>query len=335
MSRFPRSLVRATSGACRLGSVLALSLTLAGSVSTRLGAADGVEVLPQADRVTLKVDGELLTELRFADTPKPYFYPLLGPGGVPLTRNYPMRKDADDEEKDHPHHRSLWFTHGDVNGVDFWAEGENKGRVVQEKILQAEGGKDAGVLRTANSWKTVEGKKVLSDETTVRVLRHPLGRVFDYEIRLTATEGDVTFGDTKEGTMAVRLAESMRLLSNKFYAGKPTGHILQNTGAKDGATWGKRAAWCAYSGPVNGETMGVVIFDRPSNPRYPTWWHVRDYGLFAANPFGVHDFEKKAKGTGDLVLKKGDSLTFRYRFLLHRGEIAPAKLEAMATEFAR
>lgn len=307
-------------------------LILAGAaVSMAAGAAPGVEVVPQGDRVVVKVDGELLTELRFADTPKPYFYPLLGPGGVPMTRNFPMRKDADDEDKDHPHHRSLWFTHGDVNGVDFWAEGPNRGRVIQQKVLEAAGGAESGILRTSNQWVTAEGKRVLTDETSLRILRHPAGRVLDYAITLHASEGaDVTFGDTKEGTMAVRLAESMRLKPNQQYQGKPTGRILQDTGVKDGQTWGKRAAWTAYSGPVQGQTMTLVIFDHPGNPRHPTWWHVRDYGLFAANPFGVHDFERKPAGTGNLVVKAGDRVTFRYRFLLQRGEPDPASLNAIA-----
>ncbi|MCC7376606.1 MAG: PmoA family protein [Verrucomicrobiales bacterium] len=299
-------------------------------------AASGVEVEKQADRVTIRVDGELLTELRFTDTPKPYFYPLNGPGAVPMTRNYPMRNDAADEEKDHPHHRSLWFTHGEVNGVDFWAEGPKKGRVIQEKILEARGGKKSGVVRTANRWVTAEGQSVLTDQTTFSVQRSPLGRVFDYSITLKASEGvDLTFGDTKEGTMAVRLAESMRLKSNKFYAGKATGHILQDTGVKDGDTWGKRAEWTSYTGPVGDKVMTMVIFDHPSNPRHPTWWHVRDYGLFAANPFGVHDFEKKPAGAGNLVVKAGDSITFRYRFVLLAGEPDLAVLKKTNAEFAK
>ncbi len=294
----------------------------------------GVHVTEGKDRVTITVDGHLLTELRFEGTPKPYFYPLHGPGAVPLTRNYPMRADAGDEDLDHPHHRSLWFTHGDVNGVDFWAEGPNKGRVVQTGILEVKSGPESGWVRTANKWVTSEGKALLTDETTLRARRSPLGRVFEYEIKLKASEGvDLTFGDTKEGTMAVRLAESMRLKPNKHYAGKPAGRILQNTGVKDGATWGKRAAWTAYTGPVDGKPMSVVIFDHPSNPRYPTWWHVRDYGLFAANPFGVHDFEKKPAGTGNLVVKSGDAVTFRYRFLLASGEPSVATLEGVGREF--
>ncbi len=312
-------------------------LAIACLASCRLAAgASGVEVQSLTDRITVRIDGELLTELRFAETPKPYFYPLLGPGGVPVTRNYPMRTDATDEDQDHPHHRSLWFTHGDVNGIDFWAEGPTRGRIVQKQVLEARGGPDSGVVRTANQWVTSDGKPVLTDETRFQVRRHAAGRVFDYAITLKASEGvDLTFGDTKEGTFGLRLAESMRLKPNKHHAGKPVGHILQDTGVRDGATWGKRAKWCAYWGPVGDRTMGVVVFDHPANPRYPTWWHVRDYGLFAANPFGIHDFEKKEKGAGNLVVKAGEQITFRYRVLLHAGESRPDELEKIAGQFAR
>jgi hypothetical protein len=314
--------------------LIILALT-AWSVSIACHAAPGVEMIPESDRVVVKVDGEPFTELRWTDTPRPYFYPLLAPGCVPMTRNYPMRTDAADEEKDHPHHRSLWFTHGDVNGVDFWAEGPGKGRIVQRKILEAKGGAEEGILKTANDWVTADGKTLLTDERTLTVHRHPGGRLFDFEITMTAPTGtDVTFGDTKEGTMAVRLAESMRLKPNKFYAGKETGHILQDTGVKDDQTWGKRAGWTAYSGPIKGHTMTLVIFDHPTNPRHPTWWHVRDYGLFAANPFGRHEFEGKAVGAGNLVLKAGDSLTFRYRFLIQAGGADAARLDALASAFA-
>jgi len=305
------------------------------SVPVRALAA-GVEVTPLADRVEVKVDGEPFTTLRFKDGPKPYFYPLLAPGGTPVTRHFPMRKDAADEEQDHPHHRSLWFTHGDVNGVDFWAEGPERGRIVQEKLIEAKGGAEEGVIRTANHWVTAAGKGVLTDEMTFRVIRQPGGRLLEYAITLKASEGtDVTFGDTKEGTFGLRLAESMRLKQNKHYAGKTPGHILQDTGVRDGETWGKRAKWTAYTGPIGDHNFSVTVFDHPSNPRYPTWWHVRDYGLFAANPFGLHDFEKKEKGAGNLVLKAGEQLTFRYRVLIQAGEADPAKLGELAAAFGR
>jgi hypothetical protein len=104
---------------------------------------------------------------------------------------------------------------------------------------------------------------------------------------------------------------------------------------KDEEAWRKRADWCDYCGPVGGKTVGVAIFDHPDNPRHPTWWHVRDYGLFAANPFGIHDFEKKPKGTGDSTLPAGQSITFRYRFYFHRGNETQARVAERYQEYVR
>jgi hypothetical protein len=140
----------------------------------------------------------------------------------------------------------------------------------------------------------------------------------DFEITFHASEGKVALGDTKEGSMAIRLAPTMRLKTKEGKVGK--GHILNSEGQRDGQTWGKRAAWCDYYGPVEGKTVGVAIFDHPKNPKHPTWWHVRDYGLFTANPFGVHNFERKQKGVGDITIPDGESLTFKYRFYFHKGD---------------
>lgn len=132
--------------------------------------------------------------------------------------------------------------------------------------------------------------------------------------------------------MAMRLNESMRLERKKK---KAEGHIINSEGVQDGETWGKRAKWCDYYGPVNGKTVGVAIFDHPQNPRYPTWWHVRDYGLFAANPFGRHDFEKLSdKEAGNLKLPAGKDLTFRYRFYLHEGDEKQAKVAERYAEYS-
>jgi Methane oxygenase PmoA len=155
--------------------------------------------------------------------------------------------------------------------------------------------------------------------------------MFDFEVTLHASHGDVTFGDTKEGAMAVRLAESMRL---KTSAGQ--GHIVTSTGVRDNATWGKRAEWCDYSGPVDGKLVGIAIFDHPQNPRHPTWWHVRDYGLFAANPFGKHDFEKlHDPSAGNLTIPSGQTATFRYRFILHTGDEIQAKIAQQYTDYSK
>jgi len=131
-------------------------------------------------------------------------------------------------------------------------------------------------------------------------------------VTVHASNGDLTFGDTKEGSMAIRLAETMRL---KGKVGQ--GHIVNSNGVRDGDTWGKRADWVDYYGPVNGQTVGVAIFDHPQNPRHPTWWHVRDYGLFAANPFGERDFYNDKTRDGSLSIEPGKPLRFRYRVVIH------------------
>jgi hypothetical protein len=296
-------------------------------------AGKGVTITKMDDRVRVEIAGELFTEYRFQGAPHVYFYPLIGPAGLPMTRNAPMAQ-AEGEDRDHPHHRSLWFSHGDVNGIDFWAETPKSGKIVHDQLLEARSGVDAGVIRAAHKWVALDGQTVCTDETTFRVHARSGMRLFDFEITLKAPEGsDVVMGDTKEGTMGIRVAETMRLKPNKFSADKPGGTIVQSTGVKNGDTWGKRAEWCDYYGPVQGKTVGVAIFDHPLNPRHPTWWHVRDYGLFAANPFGIHDFEKKPAKAGNLTIPAGKSITFRYRFYLHEGDTEQAKVAAMYREY--
>jgi len=283
-------------------------------------AAEGVSIIQEADNLRVEINGELFTHYRYSGAPHVYFYPVLGPSGLPITRNFPMEKVAG-EAQDHKHHRSLWYSHGDVNGVDFWAEAPTSGTIVHDRFLEIQSGEESGVIRSANNWVDPDGAIVCTDERLFRVYNRPSNeRLFDFEVTLKAGDEPLVLGDTKEGSMALRLAESMRLKPTEFNTGKPTGHIMQNTGTRDGDTWGKQAAWCDYSGLVNGKRVGAAIFDHPDNPRHPTWWHVRDYGLFAANPFGQHHFENKPEGTGDLTIPAGGSVTFRYRFYMHEGD---------------
>ncbi len=277
----------------------------------------GVQITRLEDRLRVEIDGQLFTEYFFTNVPRPYCYPVIGPGESPMTRNWPMSAPPN-EEHDHPHHRSFWFAHGSINGHDFWSEEKDFGKTVHEAFTEVKSGKKSGVIRSRNRWVTREGVAVCTDDRLLRIYEptSPAERTVDFEITLHASNGELTFGDTKEGTMALRLAETMRLKGQVGH-----GHIVNSEGVRDGETWGKRANWCDYSGPVNGKTVGVAIFDHPQNPRHPTWWHVRDYGLFAANPFGEHDFEKLAdKKAGDLVVPAGHALTFRYRFYFHEGD---------------
>jgi hypothetical protein len=312
-----------------LGAGLGLLLTSPALAQT---ATTGVQISQQNDRVRVELNGHLFTEYYFTNVPRPFLYPLLGPGNLPMTRDWPMKPDSN-EEHDHPHHRSMWFAHGSVNGVDLWSEEKNAGKTVHVGFTQLRSGAKTGSIKARNEWRSKEGVALCTDERTITF--HIPGpqdeRMVDFEITLCPVQGDLTLGDTKEGTMAVRLAETIRL---KGKVGK--GHIVNSEGQTDDATWGKRAKWCDYYGPVSGQTVGIAIFDNPANPRYPTWWHVRDYGLFGANPFGRHDFEKLTdKTAGNLVVPAGESVTFRYRFILHKGDEKTAKIADVYSAYVK
>jgi hypothetical protein len=290
-----------------------------------------VQIRQLSDRLRVEIDGQLFTEYFFTNVPRPYCYPVIGPGNSPMTRNWPM-ETTPNEEHDHPHHRSFWFAHGSINGYDFWSEEKDFGKTVHDGFIAIESGKKSGLIESRNKWITNDGKVVCTDERRLRIYEptSPNERVVDFEITLHASHGALTFGDTKEGTMAIRLAETMRL---KGPVGQ--GHIVNSEGVRDGDTWGKRADWCDYYGPINGKTVGVAIFDHPQNPRHPTWWHVRDYGLFAANPFGRHDFEKLTdKTAGNLVVPADGSLIFRYRFYFHEGNEKEAQVAERYQKYA-
>lgn len=289
----------------------------------------GVKITEVGDILRIEINGELFSEYHFKDVSRPYLYPVLGPGEIPLTRNWPM-KDTPNEEHDHPHHRSLWYAHGSINGNDFWSEEKGAGKTVHEKFVAIQSGKKEGRIQSLNKLVAADGNVVATDERTWTFYSRPDARMFDFAITIHASEGALTFGDTKEGTMAIRLNEAMRLKGKIGH-----GHIVNSEGVKDGDTWGKRADWCDYYAPVEGQVVGVAIFDHPSNPRHPTWWHVRDYGLFAANPFGLHDFEKKPPGTGNLVVPSGESITFHYRFYCHRGDEKQARVAEEYANYAK
>ncbi len=286
----------------------------------------GVKITKLPEKLRVEVNGKLFTEYNFKDAPFPYFYPVIGPTGVNITRHWPM-KEGKDEAQDHKHHRSLWFTHGEVNGHDFW-QGRND-RIVHDKFVKVGSGRKVGIIQSRNKWVAANGKVVCTDTRTHKFYNRPDGQMMDFEITIHASEGKVVLGDTKEGSMAIRLAPTMRLRGK---VGK--GHIVNSEGVRDKATWGKRAAWCDYYGPVEGRIVGVAIFDHPQNPKHPTWWHVRDYGLFTANPFGVHNFEGKPRGTGDITIASGQSLTFRYRLYFHKGDEKQAKVAEHYREYA-
>lgn len=324
------------SRALRPSGLIAIALlALAGCAAVGGGGdgAAGVRLYETNDVIRVELDGKLFTEYHFRDVTKPFLYPVLSAAGDHYSRRWPV-ETVPDEEHDHPHHKGLWWAHGAANGLDFWSDEPNAGKTVHQSFAALTSGKDVGLLTSRNRWVAKDGKVVASDERTMRFHR-PAGdeRILDFEITVFASNGDLVLGDTKEGSMALRVAETMRVAQPK---GRPgAGHMLNSAGVKDAAVWGKHAEWCDYFGPVNGHTLGVAIFDHPSNPRHPSTWHARDYGLFAVNPFGWHDFEGKPKGAGDMKIPAGQSVTFKYRFYFHPGDTAAGRVAERYAEYAK
>jgi hypothetical protein len=253
---------------------------------------------------------------------KPYFWPLLAPNGVPVTREPGALGD-------HPHQKSAWFCHGDVipegvelehklkgvEGVDFWSELPGHGRIVCTQVGTVDQVKNHGRVATENEWRSAEGVKLLDEARTIHLYNLGEARLFVLDIDLAAAV-PVTFGDTKEGSLGVRVRDSL--------TEKKEGGRLTNAEGQTGmaAVWGRTSAWCDYSGTAEGTAVGVALFADPSNP-YPTCWHARDYGLLAANPFGRAKSGFPAmKGRTDLVkLAKGEHLKLRYGILVHNGDV--------------
>ncbi len=269
----------------------------------------------EGDNVEIKIDGQLFTRYTTKSGPnKPFFYPILTAHGQDLTRRWPMETGTG-ESSDHPHHRGLWFTHGSVNGIDFWSEQGIVGSTLNTGFEQLEAGPVFGSFRSHTDWLDPTGKHIATDMRHVRIWRLSAeDRILDFEIIVTPSDGPLVFGDTKEGMFGMRVRDDLAPSQHKG------GHIVASTGKQDTAVWSTAADWVDYWGTVEGQTEGIAIFDNPSNVRHPETWHARDYGLFAVNPFGLHDFGKGPKGTGNYTVMPGQSLPFHYRVLFHAGD---------------
>ena len=289
-------------------------------LSSGLLNAGTFEVSEGQGVVRVKLDGEVFTEYHYEAADRPFFYPVIAPTGDNITRHWPMKGVNPDEETDHKHHRSLWYTHGDVNGHDFWTEG--RGPKIVQTMLEVESGKDKVVIACGNEWRAKNGKVVCTDIRKHTMMTDAGGRLIDFEITIKASHGKVVLGDTKEGSMAFRVAPTLRAKGNVA-----KGSMLNSEGVSGKAAWGKQAQWCDYYGPLNGKTVGIAIMDHKDNPRHPTTWHARDYGLCCANPFGLSYFQKAPLGTGNMEIKAGDSVTFKYRVYIHKGAPEEADVE--------
>jgi hypothetical protein len=292
------------------------------------GPADAADVKleKKENRVAVTIDGKPFTDYYFAEEGgrkyvRPFCWPVRAADGTEVTSDQSRLDNGD-----HPHHRSLWVAQGDVNGVDHWAFVKNpqaRQRHVKFPMILED------TIVQDLEWTTGDGKGVLLNERrtlTFGALADG-SRTVDIKSVYAPAERDkpVTFGDTKEaGLAAVRV--------NKAISDTVTITTSEASGAgkaAEKAIWGRAAKWCDLSGKIDGKDYGVAIFDHPGNPRFPTRWHVRAYGLMGANPFGLHDFdstkEKKVPpGTGNLQIK--EPTTFRYRVVIHQGTAKDAKL---------
>jgi hypothetical protein len=288
---------------------------LAFALLLMLPAFAQVKITPHpGNRVDVEIDGKPFTSLHVNPKfPKPFLHPLRTADGKPVTRAYPIEPALPGEPTDHPHQRGLWFAHGNVNGYNFWApepevplaaEFEGRGAIVLERLGKIVSGKNSGSVSATFDWKTSSGEILLIEDRTMTFYSDPQVRRIDFDATLSPQQ-EVTFKDTKEGMFAIRLGPAFKNIVN----------AKNQKGEK--ATWGKRAAWVDFTGQIDGATYGVAVIDHPENPRYPAYWHVREYGLLAANIFGVHDFENDPSRDGSLTIRPGQPLRFRYRILIH------------------
>ena len=287
------------------------------------------------NKINVLLDGELFTTFDYATFDKPILYPIYSAGQIAMTRDWPMKEDSEGESHDHPHHKSMWIAH-EISGVDFWAE---KGGSVKTELVETDfEGQPNNVFRATSNWvKKNDGKTLLTDQTTYWFGGDEASRWINCMVEYQATRGDFQFDDTKEGLFAIRMHPDLRLTAKpKSGVEKVFGKSVNSEGVTGKDVWGKQAKWLMYYGPIDGQPVSIAMYDHPTNLRHPTTWHARDYGLVTANPFGLHHFLGKEKGSGAYQVKSGDILQLRYRVEFFKGiattELIEEKYQTFATE---
>ena len=304
-------------------------------------------------KVDVLVDGKLFTAYMYTDKlpvlKKPVLYPIVSADGTTITRGFPL-KPRHGERVDHPHHIGCWFNYGDVNGLDFWNNSDaispekagEMGTIRNDKILELKNGVGKGELAVSTEWITSKGNVLLNEKTNFVFYADIKKRIIDRTTILTSLKEPVLFKDNKEGLIGMRVARELELPSNQPVVlsdshdnktevavmdnNNVTGNYLNSEGITGSDVWGKRARWVALSGSVKGKDITIVIFDNPKNVGYPTYWHARDYGLFAANPLGQSVFSE-GKESLNFSLAPGKQVTFSYRILVFSGKLTKENIE--------
>ena len=317
-----------------------------------------VKITAQPGMVSVEIGGQPFTAFYTAGTAfgaevtKPYLWPLRAPSGTYVTRMWPMETVAEEEKtlKDHQHQRGLWFAHESVNKLDFWNNEAsyttpNRGRITLLKLGAVKSGKDKGSIAATFEWTDMKGEnKLLTESRVMTFYADKNNRVVDIDITLTAIQ-EVTFGDGKDGVLGIRLRPVLQEVAQRIPATQDhpagteavpgTGKIANAdglVGEKD--VWGKPSNFCDYSGEIAGEKLGIAILDHPANPRHPVRWHVRGYGLFAANLWGLSVFTNDKSQDGSMKLPAGQSARYRYRIVIHPGDAKTADIAALWNKYA-
>jgi hypothetical protein len=354
----PQAAVSRASALLAIVFMFGLTIGSPTGISQTKSSIGGVQIVAnEAERrVDVMIDGQPFTSYIWPDTvKKPVLNPLRTAAGTIVTRGYPL-EPRPGERVDHPHHVGMWFNYGDVNGLDFWnnsdaikpAERNKYGSIRHVKITRATSGMDRGVLEVETEWLKPDGKALLR-ETTMFIFRRGQNlRAIDRITTLTALDEQVAFRDNKEGVIGIRVARQLEQPADKpevftDSSGKATavpkldntgvtGNYRSSEGKTGDAVWGTRGRWTMLTGKIGQENITLAILDHPQNPGYPTYWHARGYGLFAANPLGQEVFSN-GKEKLNFTLKPKQSVTFKYRVLILSSEATPTQLDAQYGRF--
>ncbi|MHC4516960.1 MAG: DUF6807 domain-containing protein [Planctomycetota bacterium] len=289
--------------------VLAFAATISLCAMTCQGAdvAHRVDLQARPRMIVITADSQPLATYVYSDPDisRPYFKDLHVPSGIQVTRHHPPREGID--PADHAHyHPGLWLAFGDLSGADSW---RNKARVEHVEFVQAPTVSGNRASFTVRNRYLNDGRTVCEEICEYTFLVRPAGYLILWDSAFRSGRSDFWFGDQEEMGLGVRVATPIMVKS------KQGGRILDSAGRKnEKGIWGKQAAWCNYSGPMEGIFAGVTIMPDPGNFR-PCWWHTRDYGFMAANPFGRAAF--RAGPTSKVPVKKGESFRLSYGILLH------------------
>jgi hypothetical protein len=326
-----------------------------------LARADDVSAVVGKDNIEFKsgsgVVAKYATDVKYS---KPFLYPVLAPGGVPVTRAWPIEKGlASQATTDHVHQKSVWFCHGDVipegielkikttektgKGVDYWSEARDKdgttrhGQIKVVKVGEPKAiAKNHVSVETQNEWLTPDGMKILDETRVIHFIERPEGRQFIFDITLKATVCPIAFGDTKEGSFGIRTHDALRPSeSTGATVTTAEGEKIAPPVKDNLSIWGHPAAWIDYSGQVDGKDVGIAVFDHPKNPTAN--WHVRAYGLNAANPFARSQsgFPSQRGKTELLKIEKGKELKLKYAVYAHTGDAKGGKVAETYEQFKK